>query len=225
VAALRAGDRAAAIRLLLAVAPASAVAGLEQAARAAGLPEAENAAYRTVYENYPDDAGALLTPLLAYLRLEAGQAVYVPAGVPHSYIRGIGLEVMTSSDNVVRLGLTHKPVFVEHAIGALDDGKKPQVMTTSHGDVIWPVAAPFIVRMISSGGERLPHGAYRIVLLVEGSARVESEFGEFALRPGTAAVISADDPDSFVEADGLVAVIQSTTVQVEQQLGVDPDEH
>ena len=202
-----------------------AVAGLEQAARAAGLPEAEIAAYRTVTENYPDDAGALLTPLLAYLRLDAGQAVYVPAGVPHSYIRGIGLEVMTSSDNVVRLGLTHKPVFVEHAIGALDDAKEPQVMATSHGDVIWPVAAPFIVRMISSGGERIPHGAYRIVLLVEGTARVESEFGEFTLRPGTAAVISADDPDSFVEADGLVAIVQSTTVQVEQQLGVDPDEH
>ena len=225
VAALRAVDRPAAIRLLLAMAPGAAVAGLEQAARAAGLPDAEVAAYRTVHENYPDDPGALLTPLLAYLHLDAGQAVFVPAGVPHSYIRGIGLEVMTSSDNVVRLGLTHKPVFVEHAIGALDDGKKPQVLMTSHGDVIWPVAAPFIVRMISTGGERIPHGAYRIVLLVEGSARVESEFGEFTLRPGTAAVISADDPDSFVEADGLVAIIQSTTVQVEQHLGVDPDEH
>lgn len=225
VVALRAGDRPTAIRLLLAAATPEAVAGLEEAARTAGLPEAEVAAYRTVRECYPDDAGALLTPLLAYLRLDAGQAVYVPAGVPHSYIRGIGLEVMTSSDNVVRLGLTQKPVFVEHAIGALDDTKAPQVMATSHGDVIWPVAAPFIVRMISTGGERIPHGAYRIVLLVEGSARVESEFGEFTLRPGTAAVISADDPDSFVEADGLVAIIQSTTVQVEQQLGVDPDEH
>jgi mannose-6-phosphate isomerase len=225
VEALLAGDRAVAIRHLLAVATATSTAGLEEAARSAGLPDEQVAAYRTVADSYPGDAGALLTPLLAYLRLEAGQAVYVPAGVPHSYIRGIGLEVMTSSDNVVRLGLTQKPVFVEHAIGALDDAMEPQVLTTAHGDVIWPVAAPFVVRMISSGGERIPHGAYRIVLLVEGSARVESEFGEFTLRPGTAAVISADDPDSFVEASGLVAIIQSTTVQVAQQLGVDPDEH
>lgn len=225
VAALRAGDRPSAVRLLLAAATPAAVAALEPAARAAGLPDAEVAAYRTVHENYPDDAGALLTPLLAYLRLEAGGAVYVPAGVPHSYIRGIGLEVMTSSDNVIRLGLTHKPVFVEHAIGALDDRRGPQVMATSHGDVIWPVAAPFVVRMITSGEERIPRGAYRIVLLIEGSARVVSEFGETTLRPGTAAVISADDPDSFVEADGLVAIVQSTKVQVEQQLGVDPDEH
>ena len=48
------------------------------------------------------------------------------------------------------------------------------------------------------------------MLLIEGSARVVSEFGEISLRPGTAAVISADDPDSFVEADGLVAIVQST---------------
>ena len=82
-------------------------------------------------------------------------------------------------------------------------------MATRHGDLIWPVNAPFVVRMVTAGEERIPHGAYRIVLLIEGSARVESEFGEITLRPGTAAVISADDPDSFVEADGLVAVVQS----------------
>jgi mannose-6-phosphate isomerase len=208
--ALATGDRAAAIRRLLAAATPTSAAGLESAARAAGLPEEQVAAYRTVADCYPGDAGALVTPLLAYLRLEAGQAVYVPAGVPHSYIRGIGLEVMTSSDNVVRLGLTGKPVFVEHALAALDDDAEPQVMATSHGDLIWPVNAPFVVRMISSGNERVPSGAYRILLLVEGSARVVSEFGEISLRPGTAAVLSADDPDSYVEADGLVAVVQST---------------
>jgi len=223
--ALRRGDRGAAIRSLLAVATPSHVARLEAAAAAAGLGADDVAAYRTVAAEYPDDAGALLTPLLAYLRLEPGQAVFVPAGVPHSYIRGIGLEVMTSSDNVIRLGLTSKPMFVDHAIDALVPGHAPQVMSTRHGDLIWPVASPFIVRMVSEGEERIPHGAYRIVLLVEGSARVVSEFGEIALRPGTAAVISADDPDSFVQADGLVAIVQSTEVQMEPRKGIDPDEH
>jgi mannose-6-phosphate isomerase class I len=84
--------------------------------------------------------------------------------------------------------------------------------------------------MVSTGEERIPRGAYRIVLLIEGSARVESEFGEVALRPGTAAVISADDPDSFVIADGLVAIVQSTERREEtrgrhETLGTDPDEH
>jgi mannose-6-phosphate isomerase len=208
--ALRLGDRGEAIRRLLEIATPAHVAALGSAALSAGLPAEQVAAYRTVAEMYPDDPGALLTPLLAYLRLEAGQAVYVPAGVPHSYIRGTGLEVMTSSDNVIRLGLTGKPVFVDHAIEALAPDLEPEFMDTAHGDLIWPVNAPFVVRMISKGEERIPMGAYRILLLIEGSARVVSEFAEVTLRPGTAAVISADDPDSHVVADGLLAIVQST---------------
>jgi mannose-6-phosphate isomerase len=210
VAALGRGDRPGAIRSLLASATPEAVAALGGAADAAGLPADDVAAYRTVAEMYPGDPGALLTPLLAYLRLAAGEAVYVPAGVLHSYIRGTGLEVMTSSDNVIRLGLTGKPVFVDQAIAALSEDLDPELLRTRHGDLIWPVNAPFVVRMVTSGEERIPHGAYRIVLLIEGSARVVSEFGEVSLRPGTAAVISAEDPDSFVHADGLLAIVQST---------------
>ena len=230
IAHLRAGDRPSAIRALLAAGSADAVASLAAAAQSAGLPPEQVEAYRTVADSYPGDAGAVLTPLLAYLRLRPGQAVYVPAGLPHSYIRGTGLEVMTSSDNVIRLGLTSKAVFVDHAIAALVDGIAPQFMDTEHGDLIWPARAPFIVRMVQEGEERIPHGAYRIVLLIEGTARVESEFGEVALRPGTAAVISADDPDSFVIADGLVAIVQSTERGDDPRTrhetwGTDPDEH
>jgi mannose-6-phosphate isomerase class I len=101
-------------------------------------------------------------------------------------------------------------VFVDQAIAALSEDLDPELLRTRHGDLIWPVNAPFVVRMVTSGEERIPHGAYRIVLLIEGSARVVSEFGEVSLRPGTAAVISAEDPDSFVHADGLLAIVQST---------------
>lgn len=212
---VRQGDRLTAIPALLDAATPERVAQLAEAARVAGLPDEQVAAYATVTEHYPTDPGAVLTPLLAYLRLQAGQAVYVPAGVPHSYIRGIGLEVMTSSDNVIRLGLTGKAVFVDHALGALSPDLAPQVMDTAYGDLIWPRNSPFVVRMITKGGERIPSEAYRIVLLIEGRATVSSEFGEITLKPGTAAVISADDPDSYVEADGLVAIVQSTAKQVE----------
>lgn len=212
---VRHGDRLTAIPALLDAATPERVAQLAEAARAAGLPDEQIAAYATVTEHYPTDPGAVLTPLLAYLRLRAGQAVYVPAGVPHSYIRGIGLEVMTSSDNVIRLGLTGKPVFVDDALGALSPDLEPQVMDTAYGDLIWPRNSPFVVRMLTSGGERIPSEAYRILLLIEGTATVSSEFGEITLKPGTAAVISADDPDSYVEADGLVAIVQSTAKQVE----------
>jgi mannose-6-phosphate isomerase len=210
VAALEAGDLGDGIRRLLALASDERVAALPDAAAAAGLPPAQVEAYRTVAENYPGDPGGLLTPLLAYLELQPGQAVYVPAGLPHSYIRGTGLEVMTSSDNVIRLGLTSKPMFVDEAIEALVTGLQPQFMATEHGDLIWPIDSPFVVRVHRTGTERIQHGSYRIVLLIEGEATVTSEFGEIVLSPGTAAVIASDDPDNYVTSNGLVAIIQST---------------
>ncbi len=210
IARLRSGEHHDAFRSLIEAADPAVVARLAEAAAHAGLDADQVAAYRLVSECFPKDSGALLTTLLDYLRLDVGQAVFVPAGVPHSYIRGTGLEVMTSSDNVIRLGLTSKPVFVEEALAALDFGLAPQVVRTELGDLIWPVNAPFVVRLSRRGTERIPAGAYRILVLIEGTATVESEAAEISLRPGTAAVLSADDPDAFVRAQGLVAIIQST---------------
>lgn len=210
VAFLRIGKIADAIRVLLAIGTPERVASLPAAAATTGLAAEQIAAYATVAEMYPTDAGALLTPLLDYVALAAGEAIYVPSGVPHSYIRGTGLEVMTSSDNVVRLGLTSKPVHVEHAIGALVPDLRPQVLRTKFGDLIWPIDSPFVVRLLESGSEKILAGSYRIVLLIEGSARVENEEAEVSLKRGTAAVLGADDPDAVIHADGLVAIIQST---------------
>ncbi|MCF8526978.1 MAG: mannose-6-phosphate isomerase, class I [Candidatus Nanopelagicales bacterium] len=207
---LRTGTLADAIRVLLELGTPERIASLPEAARVASLPDEQVAAYATVADLYPDDAGALLTPLLDYLRLAPGEAVYVPAGVPHSYIRGTGLEVMSSSDNVVRLGLTSKPVHVDHAIAALVPDLRPQVLRTSHGDLIWPIDSPFVVRVLRAGEEKILSGSYRIVLLIEGAASVESVNAETSLREGTAAVMDARDPDALVRADGLVAIIQST---------------
>lgn len=204
------GDMDHAIRSLIAASTPDRIAALPHAAERAGLAEDELRAYRIVATLYPDDSGALITPLLAYLALDEGQAVFVPAGLPHSYIQGIGLEVMSSSDNVVRLGLTSKAVAIDHALNALDQNLSPQVMRTSHGDLIWPIDSPFVVRVLRSGEERILSGSYRIVLLIEGSAVVETDGAEATLKQGTAAVLGAKDPTAMIRADGLVAVIQST---------------
>ncbi|MDA3021090.1 MAG: mannose-6-phosphate isomerase, class I [Actinomycetota bacterium] len=207
---LVADDLGGAVGALLAIGTNERIALLAVAASTAGLAPDQIAAYRTVAENYPDDQGALVTVLLDYVSLCAGEAIYVPAGVPHSYIRGIGLEVMTSSDNVIRLGLTRKPVFADRAIAALRPDLDPQIVRAVHGDILWPVNSPFVVRMLTEGEERIPMGAYRILLLIKGTARVVSDAAEISLRRGTAAVMAANDPDAYVEADGLVAIIQST---------------
>jgi len=61
---------------------------------------------------YPSDA-AVLSPLyLNILTIQKGQAVYIPAGILHAYIHGFGIELMSSSDNVLRGGLTPKHIDI-----------------------------------------------------------------------------------------------------------------
>ena len=57
-------------------------------------------------ERYPGDAGVLAALLLNRLTLRPGEAIYLPAGNLHTYLHGVGIEVMANSDNVLRGGLT-----------------------------------------------------------------------------------------------------------------------
>lgn len=46
--------------------------------------------------------------LLNYVRIGRGEAIYLAANEPHAYLSGQIVEVMATSDNVVRAGLTPK---------------------------------------------------------------------------------------------------------------------
>lgn len=71
-------------------------------------------------ELYPGDIGILSALLLNLLRLAPGEAIYLPAGNLHAYLGGTGVEIMASSDNVLRGGLTPKHVNVPELLRVLD---------------------------------------------------------------------------------------------------------
>ena len=73
-----------------------------------------------VGELYPGDVGVVSALLLNLVRLAPGQAVYLPAGNLHAYLGGTGVEIMASSDNVLRGGLTPKHVNVPELLRILD---------------------------------------------------------------------------------------------------------
>lgn len=155
-------------------------------------------AYATVVREYPGDPGVLLSFFLDVVRMHPGDSIYVPAGVPHSYIEGTGLEVMTSSDNVLRLGLTPKPVFSELALEALDFDGSPDAGIR-----------PFSVQVISGSpagvAEAVLHtGNYRLVLSLTESATID---GSAHITPGQAAVFTAKEPRVSVSTDGMVALV------------------
>ncbi len=66
---------------------------------------------------YPGDMGVFVALLLRHLMLAPGAGLFVPAGAVHAYLRGFAVEVMASSDNVLRGGLTPKHVDVDELLG------------------------------------------------------------------------------------------------------------
>jgi mannose-6-phosphate isomerase len=90
------------------------VADAAQAAARLGEadPTGPYAAYAGIARHYPGDPGVIAAMLLHHVRLQPGEALYLGAGVPHAYLRGLGVEIMANSDNVLRCGLTPKHVDV-----------------------------------------------------------------------------------------------------------------
>jgi mannose-6-phosphate isomerase len=63
---------------------------------------------------------AVLSPLLlADVELAAGEAIVCRPGQPHTYLSGVGIEVQSNSDAVLRAGLTSKPVDVDGFVAGL----------------------------------------------------------------------------------------------------------
>ena len=69
---------------------------------------------------FPHDPGIAAALLLNPVTLRRGEALFVPAGSVHAYISGLGVEIMASSDNVLRAGLTTKHVDVPAMLACVD---------------------------------------------------------------------------------------------------------
>lgn len=65
---------------------------------------------------YPQDIGLFSPLFLNVIELKPGEAMFLYAETPHAYIRGLGIEVMANSDNVLRAGLTPKHIDVEELV-------------------------------------------------------------------------------------------------------------
>jgi mannose-6-phosphate isomerase len=91
----------------------------ETLARATGA-SAEDALVRRLAALHPGDVGVVSALMLQPVRLEPGEAIYLGPGGLHAYLEGTGVEIMASSDNVLRGGLTKKFVDVAELLASLD---------------------------------------------------------------------------------------------------------
>ena len=82
-----------------------------------------------LHEHYPDDPGIMSVLLLNLVALEPGEAIATGAGQLHAYLHGVGVELMASSDNVLRGGLTSKHTDVEELLQVVSfEPTEPEIL-------------------------------------------------------------------------------------------------
>ena len=169
------------------------------------------AAYAVVAAAYPADPGALVALLLNYVELAEGEAVFIDAGVPHCYLHGLGAELMASSDNVLRAGLTSKRVNVPELLRVLDfRPAEPAVLRPVPGGVgaTYPTAVDdFRLTRLDLGDQpsALPGDGPQIVLCIAGAARLRDRSGhKLELRRGQSAFLPAADAGVRMTGPGTV---------------------
>jgi mannose-6-phosphate isomerase len=160
----------------------------------------------------PGDVGVVLSLLLNYVRLEPGEAIYLPAGNVHAYLRGLGVEIMANSDNVLRCGLTPKHVDVPELLEITDFSElaERRCATTDEGVGAHRFVTPlpdFALTVIDFDGS-VALGADRphIVLCASGSSRVEAQGVGVDLSPGRAAFVAARSAAFTITGTGRVFV-------------------
>lgn len=108
---------------------------------------------RDIAQIYPNDPGLRVAPLLHHVVLAPGEAICLPAGNLHAYIKGCGIEVMNSSDNVVRAGFTPKHINVEELLAIVDTSplSTPVVTPDASGTYISPSDAFSVQHIVATG--------------------------------------------------------------------------
>ncbi|WP_167051057.1 mannose-6-phosphate isomerase, class I [Salinibacterium sp. ZJ77] len=162
------------------------VAAVVEASATADGPSWETV--RTLAEHFPGDPGIAISLLLHTVELAPGEALYLPAGNIHAYLQGLGIELMASSDNVLRGGLTPKHVDVPALLEVLDftPGPAPYLApeeVESGVRLFRPDVPDFQLAVIEhealARGVELPLAGSAIALCTEGAVSIEGS-PEFA---------------------------------------------
>ncbi len=145
---------------------------------------------RDLAARYPGDPSVAVTLLLNHVVLQPGGALHLRAGNLHGYLRGSGIELMGASDNVVRGGLTVKPVDIDLLLEIVDPTPLPQ-----------PIAAA------TDGRYLLPEAGVALVELQPGDAHVATGHELTVGLDGTTLYLS---PGSSIVANSLTYVVTPT---------------
>lgn len=167
---------------------------------ASGTWQAEIKAAQSLISYYPTDAFVIAPLIMNLMHLAPHDAMYLDAGIPHAYLKGAGIELMASSDNVLRAGLSPKYIDKAEVLAIVElEPYIPKILRVSpqmNTLQYYPSPAKdFRLAVCDLKGElQLPQlHKPAILLCLQGSLRLSSHQGELILNQGQAAIILAED--------------------------------
>lgn len=182
-----------------------------------GVPgfEAECRWLTTLADRHPGDPAVFVAAMLELVVLQPGEGLFLTAGTLHSYLDGVGVELMANSDNVLRGGLTSKPVDVDALARIVTtEPAPPPVQTADDGTFTYRSPVPeFALTRYALLGEaaRLPPGVAAGVA-VDGSFSLEIDGAPHTIGPGTAVWIPASDGSRALSGTGTFFLATEGTV-------------
>lgn len=187
---------------------------IEAAALAPGLAaagEGETETWRCLAflsSYYPGDPGVFAALYLNQLRLERLEGFFVPAGILHSYLGGTGVELMASSDNVLRGGLSPKKVDMDALAEVLRfEPFAPEILKAAGSEAWSAYAAPCAdFRLSYATGAAGRIGAEpEILICLEGAFSLSSPgSADLAFKPGSSAFVPAGSGAYSLSGNGLI---------------------
>lgn len=165
-------------------------------------------------EEYPGDPGIVVSLMLNAVTLRRGEALYLPAGNIHAYTRGLGIELMNSSDNVLRGGLTPKHVDVPELLGVL--GFSPTPIPVLTGEQLEenvrsysPAGAGFQL-LVATGDARLEPVGPAIALCTAGRFELEGATSSITLERGDSVFVTPEEGALRVTGAGELHLASAT---------------
>lgn len=173
---------------------------------------------KSIAIDYPDDSGLFSPLLLNVITLQPGEAMFLFAETPHAYLKGVALEVMANSDNVLRAGLTPKFIDIPELLANLKFQAKPAATLLTQpqrdGETLnFPIPVEdfaFAIHGLSAAPQVLAQNSAALLFCIEGQAVIEKSGQQLVLKPGESCFVAANESPVNAAGTGRLARVFNT---------------
>ncbi len=137
------------------------------------------------------DRGIFSVYLFNLVELHRGEAIFQDAGVPHAYLEGRNVEIMASSDNVLRGGLTNKHIDVPELLKHTRcEATHPHILKGEKkgAEIVYKTPAPDfeLSSFVLHGDDNASFTPFtaEILLLIDGQVEIMNQETKVILKKG-----------------------------------------